>query len=173
MKRNIYTTMPYRTVIRLLGVARNPANGFPARLLGHGPFRGEPVVQVCVGGEQQHCNGYVRRISRIGGGGRVQPGERGKRPDKPASPDIDPGHAAQFARLRQVEAPQESWKRAGRCARWIQDSSPSDWIPADCGWNEMCPSTRGGGLTLERKSNRLGRNTLPAFIYILEFSPRS
>ena len=28
--------MPYKTVIRLLGVARNPANGFPARLLGDG-----------------------------------------------------------------------------------------------------------------------------------------
>ena len=26
--------MPYKTGIRLLGVARNPANGFPARLLG-------------------------------------------------------------------------------------------------------------------------------------------
>ena len=26
--------MPYKTVIRLPGVARNPANGFPARLLG-------------------------------------------------------------------------------------------------------------------------------------------
>ena len=26
--------MLYKTVIRLLGVARNPANGFPARLLG-------------------------------------------------------------------------------------------------------------------------------------------
>ena len=25
--------MPYRAVIRLLGVARNPTNGFPARLL--------------------------------------------------------------------------------------------------------------------------------------------
>ena len=34
MKRNTYTIMPYKTVIRLLGVARNPANGFPARLLG-------------------------------------------------------------------------------------------------------------------------------------------
>ena len=29
--------MPYKTGIRLLGVARNPANGFPARLLGAGP----------------------------------------------------------------------------------------------------------------------------------------
>ncbi len=28
--------MPYKTGIRLLGVARNPANGFPARLLGSG-----------------------------------------------------------------------------------------------------------------------------------------
>ena len=28
-----YTTMPYKTVIRLLVVARNPTNGFPARLL--------------------------------------------------------------------------------------------------------------------------------------------
>ena len=28
--------MPYKTGIRLLGVARNPANGFPARLLGPG-----------------------------------------------------------------------------------------------------------------------------------------
>ena len=26
--------MPYKTGLRLLGVARNPANGFPARLLG-------------------------------------------------------------------------------------------------------------------------------------------
>ena len=26
--------MPYKTIIRLSGVARNPANGFPARLLG-------------------------------------------------------------------------------------------------------------------------------------------
>ena len=26
--------MPHKTGIRLLGVARNPANGFPARLLG-------------------------------------------------------------------------------------------------------------------------------------------
>ena len=26
--------MPFKTGIRLLGVARNPANGFPARLLG-------------------------------------------------------------------------------------------------------------------------------------------
>ena len=25
--------MPYKTAIRLVGVARNPANGFPARLL--------------------------------------------------------------------------------------------------------------------------------------------
>ena len=33
VKRNTYTIMPYKTVIRLLGVARNPANGFPARLL--------------------------------------------------------------------------------------------------------------------------------------------
>ena len=29
--------MPYKTGIRLLGVARNPANGFPARLLDHSP----------------------------------------------------------------------------------------------------------------------------------------
>ena len=28
--------MPYKTGLRLLGVARNPANGFPARLLGEG-----------------------------------------------------------------------------------------------------------------------------------------
>ena len=28
--------MPYHTGIRLLCVAQNPANGFPARLLGHG-----------------------------------------------------------------------------------------------------------------------------------------
>ena len=33
MKRNADTIMPCKTVIRLLGVARNPANGFPARLL--------------------------------------------------------------------------------------------------------------------------------------------
>ena len=33
LKRITYTAMPYKTGIRLLGVARNPANGFPARLL--------------------------------------------------------------------------------------------------------------------------------------------
>ena len=30
--------MPYKTGLRLLGVARNPANGFPARLLAHQLF---------------------------------------------------------------------------------------------------------------------------------------
>ena len=38
LKRIAYTTMPYKTGLPLLGVARNPANGFPARLLG-GPVR--------------------------------------------------------------------------------------------------------------------------------------
>ena len=33
LKHIAYTTMPYKTGLRLLGVARNPANGFPARLL--------------------------------------------------------------------------------------------------------------------------------------------
>ena len=35
--------MPYKTGIRLLGVARNPANGFPARLLGT-PAGDSPLV---------------------------------------------------------------------------------------------------------------------------------
>ena len=39
LQRMSYTTMPYKTVIRLLVVARNPTNGFPARLLD----KGEPV----------------------------------------------------------------------------------------------------------------------------------
>jgi hypothetical protein len=34
LKRIAYTTMPYKTGLGLLGVARNPANGFPARSLG-------------------------------------------------------------------------------------------------------------------------------------------
>ena len=34
LKRIAYTPMPYKTGLGLLGVARNPANGFPARLLG-------------------------------------------------------------------------------------------------------------------------------------------
>ena len=88
-------------------------------------------MQVSVGGEQQYCKGDVRRVYHLVDVERVQPGERGNRQDEPASPDIDPGHAAQLARLRQVEAPQEGWKRAGRCAHWIQDSSPSDWITAE------------------------------------------
>ena len=33
LQRMSYTTMPYKAVIRLLVVARNPTNGFPARLL--------------------------------------------------------------------------------------------------------------------------------------------
>ena len=35
MKRIVYTVTPYTTVIRLLGVVQNPANGFPARPLRH------------------------------------------------------------------------------------------------------------------------------------------
>ena len=35
--------MPYKTGIRLLGVARNPANGFPARLLGR--FEGREAIR--------------------------------------------------------------------------------------------------------------------------------
>ena len=50
LKRIAYTTMPYKTGLRLLGVARNPANGFPARLLGRPvPCRGEfpaPVTNI-------------------------------------------------------------------------------------------------------------------------------
>ena len=63
---------------------------------------GEPVVQVSVGGEQQHCQGCVRGMYHLVDVEWVQPGEGGNRQDEPASPDIDPGHAAQFARLRQV-----------------------------------------------------------------------
>ena len=36
-KRIAYTITPYTTVIRLLGVVQNPANGFPARPLGRQP----------------------------------------------------------------------------------------------------------------------------------------
>ena len=38
--------MPYKTVIRLLGVARNPANGFPARLLGIGKAAGATLTLI-------------------------------------------------------------------------------------------------------------------------------
>ena len=38
MKRIAYTITPDTSVIRLFGVARNPANGFPARPLGFGLF---------------------------------------------------------------------------------------------------------------------------------------
>ena len=46
MKRIAYTTMPYKTGLRLLGVARNPANGFPARLLGrrYGMLSTKPLL---------------------------------------------------------------------------------------------------------------------------------
>ena len=53
---------------------------------GHGPLRGEPVVQVSVGGEQQRCKGDVRRIHHLVDVERVQPGERGNRQDEPAPP---------------------------------------------------------------------------------------
>ena len=53
---------------------------------GHGPFRGEPVVQVSVGGEQQYCKGYVRRVYHLVDVERVQPGERGNRPGRTSVP---------------------------------------------------------------------------------------
>ena len=121
---------------------------------GHGPLRGEPVVQVSVGGEQQYCKGYVRPIRHLVDVERVQPGKRGNRQDEPASPDIDPGHAAQLARLRQIEAAKEGWKRAGRCAHWVQGPSPSPWITAHGGWNATCPSTRRGVLSLEMRGSK-------------------
>ena len=37
MNRITDTIMPHKTIIRLSGVARNPANGFPARLLAYSP----------------------------------------------------------------------------------------------------------------------------------------
>ena len=37
--------MPYTTVIRLLGVVQNPANGFPARPLGMSALDGERYVK--------------------------------------------------------------------------------------------------------------------------------
>ena len=45
--------MPYKTVIRLLGVARNPANGFPARLL-------DPVAlaRLCLIGSEIQQRGF-------------------------------------------------------------------------------------------------------------------
>ena len=46
MNRITDTIMPHKTIIRLSGVARNPANGFPARLLGEylPNAQGEDVV---------------------------------------------------------------------------------------------------------------------------------
>ena len=47
LKRITDTTIPYKIGIRLLGIARNPANGFPARPLG--PVAGLPVAQDLMG----------------------------------------------------------------------------------------------------------------------------
>ena len=46
------TIMPHKTIIRLPGVARNPANGFPARLLAIGPHGGglKPPMHSPMGG---------------------------------------------------------------------------------------------------------------------------
>ena len=38
--------MPHKTIIRLSGVARNPANGFPARLLDHLNRLGRSAAEV-------------------------------------------------------------------------------------------------------------------------------
>ena len=52
MKRITYAIIPHKTGIRLLGVARNPANGFPARPLGVsfkkdiGDTRNSPAMRV-------------------------------------------------------------------------------------------------------------------------------
>ena len=43
MKRIAYTITPYTTVIRLLGVVQNPADGFPAR-----PLDSQPTANVVV-----------------------------------------------------------------------------------------------------------------------------
>ena len=44
MKRIAYTITPYTTVIRLLGVVQNPANGFPARPLAVAAGTGEVLM---------------------------------------------------------------------------------------------------------------------------------
>ena len=44
--------MPYKTGIRLLGVARNPANGFPARLLAEEDAETAPILATAAGGTQ-------------------------------------------------------------------------------------------------------------------------
>ena len=45
MQRITYTSMSCKTAIRLVGVARNQANGFPARLLGQERLHRQPPYQ--------------------------------------------------------------------------------------------------------------------------------
>ena len=47
-QRNTCTTVPHKTGIRLIGVAQNPANGFPARLLGPHPANYGQTVETTV-----------------------------------------------------------------------------------------------------------------------------
>ena len=44
--------MPHKTIIRLSGVARNPANGFPARLLGYILIPHRAAVMILVAEQQ-------------------------------------------------------------------------------------------------------------------------
>ena len=52
-QRNTCITVPHKTGIRLIGVAQNPANGFPARLLGSSlPEPQSPLAQALLLGQR-------------------------------------------------------------------------------------------------------------------------
>ena len=46
LQRNTCSIMPYTTGIRLLGIAQNPADSFPARLLGPTPYHCSPRTRL-------------------------------------------------------------------------------------------------------------------------------
>ena len=56
--------MPYKTGLRLLGVARNPANGFPARLLGRHQWREDVRYRTYLQGSYRN-NTHLRRQSDV------------------------------------------------------------------------------------------------------------
>ena len=59
--------MPYKTGLRLLGVARNPANGFPARLLGRDDIKVNSLAPFAreyhqrAGDYLERATGYARQ----------------------------------------------------------------------------------------------------------------
>ena len=125
-----YAVMPYKTVIRLLGVARNPANGFPARLLcgvtevSSNSIRNEVFFRSPTQERDDHGDRKANAAADIGRHRKGNAGTVGSSPQD----DAGPGAAGQPFWAGPMAAATSQWLPTWRCPtkRW-GSGAPGSW----------------------------------------------